>query len=272
MVSLSRRTVRRAIVLGASAVALNYIVAWLAAGATMWASPPTGRARADWVASLNQSRSTPKEEKSLRSQSGWFIAFGRAGVLARGTSLMWTRSSFDVESGVSASVPISRLDALPEFVEPRYRAEFRRWADTLNPVPGAPMAIYEENSFGFPLHGLGNSLRTDYSSSMVGGVLGFQPDFTIQGGINASSLTAYRTPRPALILPLVPRWPEFLINTAFWAGILWLIFGGAAMLRGMWRTRHGRCAKCNYDLRGLAAGAPCPECGSPSNISAPSPA
>ncbi|MGH7131888.1 MAG: hypothetical protein ACREJO_08095 [Phycisphaerales bacterium] len=38
----------------------------------------------------------------------------------------------------------------------------------------------------------------------------------------------------------------------------WLVWSGR---RARGRAMTGHCLKCDYDLAGLAAGAPCPECG-----------
>jgi hypothetical protein len=67
-------------------------------------------------------------------------------------------------------------------------------------------------------------------------------------------------------LPLLPVWPGFLINTALYAAILWLLIPGPLVLRRLIRRRRGRCPKCGYDLRGqrpevgAAPGKGCPEC------------
>ena len=61
-----------------------------------------------------------------------------------------------------------------------------------------------------------------------------------------------------------PIWPGFLINTLFYAIILWLLIPGPFVLRRLIRIRRGRCPRCGYDLRGQppeAGAAGCPECG-----------
>jgi hypothetical protein len=65
-------------------------------------------------------------------------------------------------------------------------------------------------------------------------------------------------------LPVDPIWPGFLINTLFYAIIVWLLIVGPLLVRRLVRIRRGRCPKCGYDLRGQppepeAAGGP--ECG-----------
>ncbi|UCD76578.1 MAG: hypothetical protein JSV91_06570 [Phycisphaerales bacterium] len=57
-----------------------------------------------------------------------------------------------------------------------------------------------------------------------------------------------------------PVWPGFALNTALYAGMLWLAFPGRRLWRCHLRRKRGRCPDCGYDLRGdLATG--CPECG-----------
>jgi hypothetical protein len=65
---------------------------------------------------------------------------------------------------------------------------------------------------------------------------------------------------PPTLLPTRPLWPGFLINTIFYAIILWLLIPGPFVLRRMIRIKRGRCPKCGYDLRG-APGIGCAECG-----------
>jgi hypothetical protein len=55
-------------------------------------------------------------------------------------------------------------------------------------------------------------------------------------------------------------WPGFIINTLFYAIILWLLILGPFVLRRHIRRKRGQCPKCGYDLRGIP-GSGCPECG-----------
>jgi hypothetical protein len=77
-------------------------------------------------------------------------------------------------------------------------------------------------------------------------------------------------PRRSAYFPWRPRFPEFLINTLFFAAIVWLLRMTPPALRWHWRRKHGRCTRCGYDLRG-AGRAPqasiCPECGAAGSLS-----
>lgn len=67
-------------------------------------------------------------------------------------------------------------------------------------------------------------------------------------------------------LPLMPLWPGFAVNTAFYAAsiaTLWLTIGGSTHLLGTKKRRRkrGLCESCGYDIQGLET---CPECGTQS--------
>ncbi len=62
------------------------------------------------------------------------------------------------------------------------------------------------------------------------------------------------------LLPLRPIWPGFVVNTVFYAAILWLVIRGHIAMQRHRRRKRGLCVTCGYDLRGnLTQG--CPECG-----------
>jgi len=65
---------------------------------------------------------------------------------------------------------------------------------------------------------------------------------------------------PLRPLPLYPALPGFLINTVFYAALLWLLALAPFTARRIIRRKRGHCIKCGYDLRGTEHER-CPECG-----------
>ena len=64
------------------------------------------------------------------------------------------------------------------------------------------------------------------------------------------------------VLPLKVAWPGLVINTIFYATLVWLFVAAPFAARRAIRRRHNRCLRCNYDLRGHTSGRhPCAECG-----------
>ena len=58
-------------------------------------------------------------------------------------------------------------------------------------------------------------------------------------------------------VPLLPVWPGFAVNTAFYAAVLWLPFGPFALRRFI-RRKRGQCLRCGYPM-GMSS--VCTECG-----------
>ena len=61
-------------------------------------------------------------------------------------------------------------------------------------------------------------------------------------------------------LPLLPIWRGLILNTIFYAGILWLLWSSPFAARRFIRRRRCRCVTCGYDLCGTEQEG-CPECG-----------
>ena len=60
------------------------------------------------------------------------------------------------------------------------------------------------------------------------------------------------------LLPLLPLWPGFAVDTAFYAAIVWLLIRGPCALRRFVRRMRGLCPDCAYPVGGAAI---CTECG-----------
>jgi hypothetical protein len=61
-------------------------------------------------------------------------------------------------------------------------------------------------------------------------------------------------------LPCRVLWPGFVVNTIFYAAILWLLIPGPFALRRLIRRRRGLCPKCAYPMGHSET---CTECGRP---------
>lgn len=62
------------------------------------------------------------------------------------------------------------------------------------------------------------------------------------------------------LVPTRPRWLGFMLNTLFYAAVLYIPFVSFAASKRRWRIRRGLCPACAYELAGLTT---CPECGRP---------
>ncbi len=80
------------------------------------------------------------------------------------------------------------------------------------------------------------------------------------GGFIELGLTPWGNRSIPHVLPLLPIWPGFAVNTFFYAGILWLLIPGPFALRRFIRVRRGLCPKCAYPM---GEGVVCTECGTP---------
>jgi len=129
----------------------------------------------------------------------------------------------------------------------------------------APTPAYESRKYrieyravdvrGWPMR----SLWCEFTGHTSSGVL------EVQGGLVTSGLR--ESPRGKMIrygqsfpvaFPLRPLLPSFVVNTFFYAAILWLVIPGPFALRRLIRQRRGLCPKCAYPMGESAV---CTECG-----------
>jgi len=64
-----------------------------------------------------------------------------------------------------------------------------------------------------------------------------------------------------MALPYRPVWAGLALDAAVYGAAWWMVLFGIAGARRWSRRKRGQCATCAYELRGLPAGTPCPECG-----------
>ena len=119
------------------------------------------------------------------------------------------------------------------------------WASLRTP-PDTDYAIRWVHAYGWPVV----SMWRDYG----GGVDGYM--YELLHGLPVAFLPPDGGfPRA---VPLSPIWPGFIINTLFYAAVLWLLIPGPFVLRRFIRMKRGRCVKCGYPMGGSGV---CSECG-----------
>jgi hypothetical protein len=84
------------------------------------------------------------------------------------------------------------------------------------------------------------------------------PTFAQPGDSNGIPLPLKPLKPVAEFVPILPLWPGFLVDTAFWGGAAFLVWSVPGLVRRGMRRRRGRCVRCGYELKDLAV---CPECG-----------
>lgn len=109
-----------------------------------------------------------------------------------------------------------------------------------------------------------------YSGSSVGSRMSWRME---HGRLKVECRPAGRNPESFYIagnsegLRFAPDWHvysagDWFFNVPLWVPLGACVLGSAGLFFAMRkRRRPGVCARCGYDLSGLAAGARCPECG-----------
>ena len=129
------------------------------------------------------------------------------------------------------------------------------WGDLQNPKEST---YREAVALGWPMLACWSSIKS--------GFIGDPKRTELLGGLNIGRWEGEERHQGSVlysteqVLPFRPIPWGFLINTIFYALLLWLLTLGPFTARRMIRRKRGRCIKCGYDMRGdFSSG--CPECG-----------
>lgn len=145
---------------------------------------------------------------------------------------------------------------------------------TLNPAPywrpplresvdyQTDVIKYSHIAAGWPLRCLAagrdiRSSRWEKEAAWRGWELRFDVD---DGFLSGHLIRGFKT-RASLYMPTVPIPLGMAGNTAIYAIAWWLLLLAPDRIVNALRRRAGKCVKCKYDLTGIDADQPCPECG-----------
>lgn len=130
-------------------------------------------------------------------------------------------------------------------------------------VPRPSAVVRVDYGFGFPFIAMGcvlevpNMTRAWIPPTWQGVIWLHSPAGTKWGPFESNN----RGSTPEIAVPVGVMPVGFAANTCVFAMAWWALLRGVQCVRRQSRDARGLCARCTYDLRGLDAGATCPECG-----------
>ena len=130
-----------------------------------------------------------------------------------------------------------------------------RWARLRNELPPRDSSHFTSrraDAYGWPL-------RTLWCEFFIGHEYFQERTSLLYGGIDLLHPPTFR--ENGWALPLFPIFPAFIVNSIFYAAIIWIAWIMPGRIRRRIRLRRGVCVHCAYDLRGSSGGEVCPECG-----------
>lgn len=149
-------------------------------------------------------------------------------------------------------------------------SSFRRSRDQSLHALHRPVERWSAQRCGWPMHAM---MTEQYAIGPRPPIERVQdmPLISLRHGLRGGLILHHQPQHPMLhplghhSLPLMPLWPGFAINAAFYAACLaalWLTIGGGVHLLGTKKRRRkrGLCESCGYDIQDLTT---CPECGNP---------
>jgi hypothetical protein len=140
----------------------------------------------------------------------------------------------------------------------------KAWRDAMRHGADGGSVSQSEDYAGWPLPALMsvNQREVGSSSNRIAAGLNLGPAYGVTGGIELRPYPTGFDGESWRALPCQPVWLGAIVNTLFYATLMWLVATGFCWVRRAWRRRHGLCAACGYDQRGKRGAATrCPECG-----------
>ncbi len=165
-------------------------------------------------------------------------------------------------SGVDA-VEFDAVPSAPNFVSASESKVIPKWVDLTHSPVSNENNLHIFRASGWPTLALQCELvdlprKRDRSEEKEE-----SSPFQILGGIETEK-QPYQGQPPLLlfqqILPIHPIWPNFALNTIFYAAILWLLFFAPGVLRRRLRIKRHQCPACAYPI---GTNKLCTECGKP---------
>jgi hypothetical protein len=153
------------------------------------------------------------------------------------------------------SMPAGQGVIAAEEVLPAWAGAARPGAD----FPDGAQVGRHVDARGWPMLAVRSSLQFTMPQRASGSPT-LQQMVTVSGGFlhPGDRNTPWVRMLDARVLPFVPIWPGFLINTLLYGAVLWLLICGPPALRRSVRLRRGRCPRCGYPA---GASSVCTECG-----------
>ena len=128
--------------------------------------------------------------------------------------------------------------------------------------PSRPYEGFERSFFWITTYGWPFAATSAHQTMIDGAYSGLSvTSETIESWLRLDQPTQDRLRTTASALAIEPIWPGFALNSIFYAAIYALTTLGLFAFIRRRRMKRNHCVNCNYNLAGLAAGAPCPECG-----------
>jgi hypothetical protein len=210
----------------------------------------TAAAFGDTWRSLNETRGAWRDPGTGR----WLLV-SKVQKVAETRVFVWPIADAEVEgTQVTYPLPPRRRQRLTLPITAR---EPGRGIDTNLPDDSTRLRL----TFGFPFRCVSGHVDETISGSFVTPTFHGLVNVYQEAPARPTEASLRRWGDFSIRLPVQPLAGGMIADTAIYAGAWSMIGALASVGRRRLRKRRGVCPACQYDRRGLPAGAPCPECG-----------